>query len=181
MTKEELRAMIRVELQSILKEEFRNMLNAELKGEKTYGVKAGDIGETFWFLKYKVHNIAEALWELHKERPWDLTTEQLYLATRTDEVRRCISEAYADCRDDPKYSDIREFNIDAALEHFKHDDGGLMSWLRNWSMHPYPEVPWSGEHYVDLGDKTPLRNRPIWWSVDSPNPKTFPMSPPSDK
>lgn len=99
-----------------------------------------------------VNNVADAIWPGHG--PQDDVC-----ITRPDTVLGVIKEYQRNCFDDPIYKDIRLSNIEKAVEYFQDDVGELLHWLDFWSMCPYPERPWSGEAYVDLGEDTPDRNQ----------------------
>ena len=100
----------------------------------------------------RVHNVADAIWPGHDPQHDECIT-------RPDTVLGVIKEYQSDCFGDPNYKEIRLSNIKKAVEYFQDDVGQLLFWLEYWSMCPYPERPWSGEEYVDLGEDTPERNR----------------------
>ena len=102
-----------------------------------------------------LENVANAMWPGHR-------VQHTRNITRPDKVLELVNEKKSECGRDPNYKDIRLSNIEKAVEHFKDDVEGLVYWLHYWSMCPYPERPWSGEDYVDLGEDTPDINRNVW-------------------
>ena len=108
-----------------------------------------------------LENVANAIWPGHGPQH----TRNI---TRPDKVLELVNEKKNECLGDPNYKDIRLSNIEKAVEHFKDDVEGLVYWLHYWSMCPYPERPWSGEPYVDLGEETPDINRTVWdrWGLE---------------
>ena len=115
-----------------------------------------------------VDNVADAMWPGHK-RQWlgNITRPDTLLAYLKKERHAIRSD------EDKKYKDIRLSNFDKAIEYFKDDPKELIDWIKHWSMCPYPERPWSGEPYVDLGPDTPAVNAP-WFHESNDPPESDP-------
>ena len=182
MTREEFRAMVREEVQSILKAELHTMLNGVLRVPEDKPWSYRDNGDWLGDWRYRdarrelvlhlpyFNSVEDSLQKLH-DRIEDVEHHVDFVAdavwpdyphknTRPDRLAAIINKMKGKCSEDPNYEYQRLVNIDKAIEHFKDDAIGLGYWLHSWSMCPYPERPWSGEPYVDLGPDTPEINRP---------------------